>query len=361
MNGVFSRRLAEYLLTRCPGLATIRLSEMRLASGGWSDETYLFRMDGTDHHGQPHTRELALRKRLPGGLLAGASDFRRHYDLLALVGRHTSLPVPRAYLYEGDASILGAPFFIMSKLEGNPVVPWSKPGREFLQRAHDQGVVPEQFVQYLAALHGLDLDAVEAGRAAPVPAAGYGYIDRKLGELEQQFAEYRTGPDPLWVDAFSWLVSNRPRRDRYVLLHGDYRTGNMLYGESGITAILDWQAAEIGDPMSDLGYVAARLNRMDSPLLCYLLDRDRFFRRYQELSGIPVESDAVHYYQVLHQVRFVLLALSAGQTFAASARPDLRLARQGLRWPLMRLLLAEEMGYKPIQGVNGCDSAAQNI
>ncbi len=70
-----------------------------------------------------------------------------------------------------------------------------------------------------------------------------------------------------------------------------------------------------------------------------------FLETYSELTGLKMEESVLHYYEVFHQVRFVLISQSAGTAFAKSQTKDLRMARQGYRWPLMRDMVAELLGY----------------
>jgi len=61
---------------------------------------------------------------------------------------------------------------------------------------------------------------------------------------------------PILTAAFAWLKANPVVSDRIVIVHGDYRSGNYLYDENAIVAMLDWEMAHLGDPMEDLGWAS---------------------------------------------------------------------------------------------------------
>ena len=66
-----------------------------------------------------------------------------------------------------------------------------------------------------------------------------------------------------------------------MLVHGAYRTGNVLIDDDRVSAVLDWETEVIGDPMYDVAYVLSELNREGTELLSNLVERDAFRRRYE--------------------------------------------------------------------------------
>ena len=65
-------------------------------------------------------------------------------------------------------------------------------------------------------------------------------------------------PHPTFDLAIRWLEANRPEPLGPCLVHGDFRLGNLLVGEDGLRAVLDWEIAHIGDPAADLGWMCVR-------------------------------------------------------------------------------------------------------
>jgi aminoglycoside phosphotransferase (APT) family kinase protein len=333
-------RLQEYLQKNLFPNEKPTIEEFTQASGGWTDDTYVLMVRITQQ-----TIGYVVRKLKKGSLLSEERNLAQQYQLLDVLSRSTQLPVPKVYKLERDSSIIGGEFIIMEKLEGRSYVPWSKEGKDFLVRASTETNIPKQFANHLIDLHNLPYKHLGIADILEDPGEGKGFIDKKLAEIEYLYLKYKNIYDPVMTDALEWLKQKRPSSQRLSIIHGDYRTGNILYKENNITGILDWEAAEIGDPLMDVAYICAKANRMDSPLQCYLLDREWFLDYYSKKTGIEVDENVLHYFEVLHQVRFLLLSLSAANAFEKENATDLRMARQGFRWTIMRNLLAETIGY----------------
>jgi aminoglycoside phosphotransferase (APT) family kinase protein len=141
------------------------------------------------------------------------------------------------------------------------------------------------------------------------------------------------------------LEANAPASEQFVLVHGAYRTGNVLIHEDRVSAILDWETEVIGDPMYDVAYVLSELNREGTDLLSNLVDRDRFFERYQRGTGLTIDEERCHYYQVLHAMRSAAFWMSASGLFANGENPDLRLARTAWSIPVVLDQAARALGY----------------
>ncbi|MEH7112498.1 phosphotransferase family protein [Neobacillus niacini] len=336
--------LKSYFQSKIEGADNLEIQNFKQPSGGWSDEAFIFDVHWSAK-GQNRQKGFAVRKQKEGGFMPEMKNLYPQFKFLNLLSKICDLPVPGVHWYETDDSIIGGAFFVMDKLEGESYVPWSKEGQQFLKQAHDDGKIPYEFVELLAKLHCLDYQKAGFSNDFYVPEGVYDYIDKKLIETESLYYRYMMYPDPVMVDALEWLKANKPAAQRYSIIHNDYRTGNLLYENNKITGILDWENAEIGDPMVDVAYVCAKSNRMDSPFLCYLLDREMFFDTYSSLTGLTIDEKVIHYYEVFHQVRFVLISQSAGKAFATGQTKDLRMARQGYRWSLMRGMVAELLGY----------------
>jgi aminoglycoside phosphotransferase (APT) family kinase protein len=332
--------LQHYLQDQMFNGNPIEIEDFEQASGGWTDETYVFTV-----RTEQKSEGLVIRKLKKSSLLSEERNLSQQFKLLQILSNSTPLPVPKVFRLELDKTIIGGEFMMMERLEGKSYVPWSKEGRAFLAEASNHTRIPQQFADHLITLHMLDYKKVGIHDVFADPGEGMGFIDKKLIELENLYLKYKIIYDPIMTDALQWLNHHRPGAQRLSVLHGDYRTGNMLYGVKDINGILDWEAAEIGDPLMDVAYICAKANRMDSPLLCYLLDREWFLDYYASQTGLSISEQDLHYYEVLHQVRFLLLSLSAANAFEKENATDLRMARQGYRWTLMRNLLAETLGY----------------
>jgi aminoglycoside phosphotransferase (APT) family kinase protein len=127
--------------------------------------------------------------------------------------------------------------------------------------------------------------------------------------------------------AINWLKRNLPPPpDHLVLVHGDYRTGNFLYDQSGITGILDWEMAHAGDPIEDLGWVVMKSWRWArNTLVGGLCEREDFVRMYEEASGTKVDRDALKFWEVFSNLKFAIIFITGTKAVIEAKTPDLML------------------------------------
>jgi aminoglycoside phosphotransferase (APT) family kinase protein len=152
-------------------------------------------------------------------------------------------------------------------------------------------------------------------------------------------------PEPVLTDLIGWLETNAPATDRVCLVHGAYRTGNLLIDNDRISAVLDWELQVLGDPMYDVAYVLSDLNREGTPLLSNLVDRDAFVRDYEAATGFTIDERVCRYYNALYAMRSVAFWMSASGLYASGRSHDIRLARTA--WSVHDVLdrAAKELGY----------------
>jgi aminoglycoside phosphotransferase (APT) family kinase protein len=316
--------------------ADARIVEARVASAGMSDDTWMV----TVTQGGKRT-ELVVRRQRPGGPLREHSDPERHFRLLeALVSQPVPAPVP--LWYEPDADLIGGPSMAARKIEGTVVVPWSRSGRQFLRDA-GAGRLGESFVATLAAIHacewqGRELDLLAVDGVDPAEDAG-----NRIAVLRAAVERYQVEPEPVLVDALCWLEANRPEPRPAALVHGDYRTGNVVFGPDRINGVLDWEFARLGDPTSDLGWLLGPTNRLGSDLAAYILPRERILELYERHAGWAPSRHSLHFWEVLNLVFNTCLWMSGGFNYESGLTDDLILARWSYTLPKMRRLLLDAL------------------
>ncbi len=215
-----------------------------------------------------------------------ANDMRREARVLrALDGRAR---VPRVLAECADASVLGAPFYIMEQLQGI-VAGVQVPA--VLDTPTERRRMGEELIDALVELHALDW------RAAGLEGFGRpdGYLERQLRRFRGLWEANRTREVPA-VDAVAdWLGRHRPASGPSTIVHGDYRLGNVMFAPAPparILAILDWEMSTIGDPLADLGYLCALYADADDPPL------DVFgFSAVTRADGFPRKAELVARYE----------------------------------------------------------------
>jgi len=335
-------RIVEYLATRLPGARELRLADVQRIAVGWSHETWLFDLHWREA-GEDRMRGMCLRRDPGGGLLRHLSDLGDQFRVLQCLDP-TPLPTPTPYWLERDPAILGAPFLVMEKVPGICPSPWGREGRAFYRDASARGTLPASFTQTLACLHTLDWRAAGL-EFLGVPEPGTGFARREIAKWRELIALSGCPPEPILTDLLGWLEANAPATERVTLVHGAYRTGNLLIHDDRISAVLDWELQVLGDPMYDVAYVLSDLNREGSPLLSCVVEREFFLDYYQQLTGLAVDLEACRYYEVLYMMRSTAFWLSGSALFAEGKNRDLRLARTAYSVPVVLDMAARALGF----------------
>jgi aminoglycoside phosphotransferase (APT) family kinase protein len=235
--GLERAALAAYLAEHRPDLATGPL-RATLVAGGRSNLTYVV-SDGTT--------EFVLRRPPLGHVLATAHDMVREHTVISAL-RNTDVPVPETYLLCTDQTVLGAPFYLMEKVPG-----------EVLRSRHQTDPLPEQtrhelahaMIDTLAALHRVDPYAVGLGSFGKPEGFLARQVRRWAGQLEKSRSRDLPGAD----DLRDRLAATVPDSPAPAIVHGDFRLDNMLVdpAQRRVNAVLDWEMATLGDPLTDLG------------------------------------------------------------------------------------------------------------
>ncbi|RII19391.1 putative aminoglycoside phosphotransferase [Streptomyces sp. YIM 130001] len=285
-------RLGAWLAARLPGA---RVTGLRIPeSNGMSSETLLFDVD----HPEPPLRACALRLAAdPAAYTVFPEyDLGRQYRLMAEVARTTTLPVPAVQWYEPDPGPLGAPFFVMERVEGRvppDVMPYTYEGN-WLHSASDaqRAALERATIGLLARLH----DQFPVERAEFLTPPGEESALRR--HVTAQRAYYAWVVDglprsPLIEAAFDRLEELWPHDPGTPVLNwGDARIGNIIYDGFEPAAVLDWEMAAVAPREVDLGWTVY-LHRFFQDLttstgqrgLPDFLTRENVVARYAALTG----------------------------------------------------------------------------
>ncbi len=248
-------RLGSFLSQYLPDLTGV--VEVSQFPSGYSNLTYLLRAE-LETGGR---RELVLRRPPFGSRVKTAHDVGREYRILS--GLRAVYPkVPRALARCEDASVLGAPFFIMERLEG-VILRGSLP-KAMRPEPEVMATVAETFVETLAELHAVDPAAAKlADLGRPE-----GYVRRQVEGWSARWGAARTDDVPDMDSVAAWLERHRPAESGAVLIHNDFKYDNLvLAGDdwSRVVGVLDWEMATVGDPLMDLGSVLGYWVQPDDP------------------------------------------------------------------------------------------------
>jgi aminoglycoside phosphotransferase (APT) family kinase protein len=210
--------------------------------GGHSNLTFVV----TDANG----RRFVLRRPPLGGVLATAHDVAREHRIMSALS-DTGVPVPTMLGVSADDSVNGAPFFVMSYVEG-VVLHDAEVVADHLPDAASRYRAGMSMVDALVTLHGIDPGRVGLeGLSRPT-----GYLERQLRRWSAQWSASKTRELPGMERLHTWLVANRPPDPAARIVHGDFRLGNALLGPDGsVRAVVDWELCSLGDPLADVSYL----------------------------------------------------------------------------------------------------------
>jgi aminoglycoside phosphotransferase (APT) family kinase protein len=335
-------KIVGYLESKMPRARNLALSDFVHSAGGWSHEIYVF-FATWNEDSRAMRQGFCLRKDPGSGLLRELSSLREQFRVIKAL-EATSAPTPQAYWYEEDPSILGGPFFVMEKVEGEVPNPWSRAGKQFYADAAKRGKLPRSFVEALASLHNLDWRGAGLDFIG-VPGDGKDFALREIAKWESLIDQSIRKPEPLLIELLMWLKANAPATRRLAFVHGAYRTGNLIIKDDAIAAIIDWELQVIGDPMYDVAYVLSNLNREGSPLLSCVVEREFFLDYYQQLTRLTIDLEVCRYYEILYMMRSTAFWLSASGLFAEGRNKDLRLARTTYSVPVVLDMAAKALGF----------------
>jgi aminoglycoside phosphotransferase (APT) family kinase protein len=340
--GELEATLGSYLADKLEATGPVNIEGIERIAVGWSHETWLFDAAWSDEDG-PRARGFCLRRDPGNALLRDTSDLGEQFRVLQCL-EATEVPAPRVYWYEPDPSVLGASALVMEKVAGECPSPWRRAGREYYAAAADRGVLPLSFTDALASIHNVDWHAVGLDFLG-VPELGTDFARREIAKWKAFALDSGHPGHPIFADLVGWLESNAPATDRLTLVHGAFRTGNVLIDDDRVSAVLDWELQVIGDPMYDVAYMLTELNRTGTDLLSNVVPRELFFERYESATGITIDTDRCRYYQLLYAMRSAAFWMSAAGLYADGANNDLRLART--EWSVTVALeqAAAELGY----------------
>lgn len=239
---------------------------------GQSNITYAIRSGG---------RDLVLRRGPRPPLPPSAHDMAREARIQRLLA-DAEVPVPAILAVCEDPAVLGVPFYVMARVDGEVVT-----GTLPAPFADPEQHAPLAFaaVDALADLHAVDV--------ASGPLAGIGRPDGYLERQVRRFAGLWAGNTrrdlPLVAELADRLQGRIPRTQRHAVVHGDFRIGNLMYATGRpprIAAILDWEMATLGDPLADLGYFTATYARpgvRETPLELTTVTRGEHFPETAQL------------------------------------------------------------------------------
>jgi len=294
--------------------------------GGSSQENWAFdAIAETDGN----RRALLLRRAPAGGVVDTERDVE--FGLLRCLAG-SGLPIAAVHALDADGSLMGRPAMIVDRVAGRADRAALR-DRDPLQLGRDGRMsLAQELADLLGAVHRVDPPATGLVDVLRVPTdPGHAELERWTAELDRVELE----PHPALRETIAWLGDHVPPPSPIRLVHGDFRPANVLVDGQRISALLDWELAHLGDAHDDLGWYTCSVYRAE-----HFIDGrwgvEDFLRRWSQASGIEVDHDRLHFWQVMTALRLAVIALTGVRAFCEGitdrpAGPADRIERLALR------------------------------
>ncbi|KRD14283.1 aminoglycoside phosphotransferase [Mycobacterium sp. Root265] len=253
-----SRWLASVLPERQAPEVTI---ENGVDANGMSSETILLTARWGDDEQRLVARVAPTATDVP---VFSSYRLDHQFELMRLVDELTEVPVPRVRWIDTTGDVLGTPFFLMDRVDGEvppDVMPYTFGGNWFADATPErQRDLQDTTVEVLAKLHAIPDAAQQFSFLAEVDPPGDTPLRRHFGWLKEwyEFAVPDIGRSPLVEQALQWLEEHFPTdvaASTPVLTWGDSRVGNVLYRDFRPVAVLDWEMATVGPRELDVSWI----------------------------------------------------------------------------------------------------------
>ena len=275
------------------------ISEPVLLAGGASKEAWAVNAG---------SQKLLVRRAAGGVIHRHTLSLKHEFEVLQ-AAHAAGVKVPQPFLYMNDLE--GREAFVMERIEGETI------GRRIV-RMQVPELLPLQMAEELAKIHALPPE--------DLPFLEEASIDRLVEELDEVGEPHPAIELGLW-----WLRENRPTPREPVVVHGDFRIGNLAVDGNGLVGVLDWEFAHLDDPARDLSFALVRAWRFGVPekRLGGIADVEPYLERYNELTGFDVRPEELDYWELAGNVAWAIGCLTQAQRHLSGRDRSVELAILG--------------------------------
>jgi aminoglycoside phosphotransferase (APT) family kinase protein len=265
---------------------------------------------------------LALLVRRAGGGVIYAETLSLANEHAVVAAAHEAgVLAPKTYGYLPD--VAGREAFVMERLPGESI------GRRIVTRPEHAAArhkLPQQMAEELAKIH-----QIPPQRLPFLPGGGSGGAAPRVIERLYQEIDSLGEPHPAIEWGLRWLRDHPPRSFGEVVVHGDFRIGNLLVTGEGLVGVLDWEFCHFGDPVEDLAWPLVRAWRFgaDAQRLGGLGPIDAYLARYNELTGRDVDRASLFFWELMGNVKWAVGSLTQARRHLLGKERSVELASLG--------------------------------
>ncbi len=304
-----------------PVLGPLSVAGLTRLSGGASRETWAF-----DAVAEDGTRTGLVLRRDPPGRPSDPGAMAREAAAIGAASA-AGLAAPDVLLVSEDPAVFGGAGMVMRRVDGETIARRILRDERF---APARGLLAGQLGRFAAGLHAL-----------PAPA-GFPAGD-PLDAVRATLAGFDEH-SPVFDLALDWLAAHPPPPRDPVLVHGDFRLGNVVVGTDGLRAVLDWELTHAGNPAEDLGWLSVKAWRFGAALpVAGVGTREELLGAYRAAGGADISVAELRWWEVLGTLRWGVICMTQAWAHLSGAHRSVELAAIGRRvceqeWDLLQLL-----------------------
>jgi aminoglycoside phosphotransferase (APT) family kinase protein len=318
------------------------IDELAPPSGtGVANETLIFDL----RRGSGVTEGYVARLATPDPLYLD-EDLSRHYRMYETMMSIPTVPTPDVLGYEGDAGLLGAPFFVMEKIDGmvaTDMPSWATEGFIAEATPAQRRSLWEGTVRLLAEMHRLPPGPFEFLRTGATGSGAGDCLDYWIRSMRWAKPEV---PVPLAAECEEWLLAHQPAITGFSW--GDSRLPNVISRDYTPKALLDWDLVSLAGPQADLAWWMI-MEPSEARELDGIGSQREFVDLWEDLTGLRASD--LHWYLVFGAYRLAAIFVKMFSMMVAKGHLKAEDAQAGLTYGLHVQLMAGLLELTPPPGV----------
>ncbi len=293
-------RLEAWLRTKLPHAEDLALSPLDKAAGGFGSEIHFIDLKWRER-GEEKTLRLVMREEPVVLRVFPEYNIAAEFHTMRCL-ENTGIPVPKMYWLEEDKDVIGVPFYVMERIDGEVLDP-QQPGEEPMGPLYEatpegRGKIFRQAIEVIAKINSVNWKSLEIP-CLPAPKSGIEALDRHIAFYEGMAKWAAVEPRALIDAALEWFKKNRFEPKHVGLCWGDARLGNLMYREGRVVGVLDWDMVHTSAAESDLAWLLAVdwLSQdvgLRGPRWDGVPDREEIMRCYESVAGRSLENFFYH-------------------------------------------------------------------
>jgi aminoglycoside phosphotransferase (APT) family kinase protein len=294
---------------------TVNVRRATLIPGGASKESWAVDAE------TPLGPLALLVRRAGGGVIYSETLSLEQEHAVVAAAVEAGVRAPKTYGYLPD--VAGREAFVMERVIGESI------GRKVVKEpklAAARAALPEQMADELAKIH-----RIPTARLPFLPGSGEGKpLERVISRLYREL-DALDEPHPAIEWGIRWMRDHLPASHGETFVHGDFRIGNLLIAESGLTGVIDWEFAHVGDPVEDLAWPLVRAWRFgqDGLRLGGIGPIDAYLARYNAATGRDVDRASLFFWEVVGNVKWAIGCLTQARRHLSGKERSVELASLG--------------------------------